>query len=54
MHMYDENPCMYMDLCNNAPETDFCTVSIYLAQRSLAVLLQFIEEIKRIKKKIKE
>lgn len=54
MHIYEENPCMYIYLCSNALDTDFQMVSIYVAQRFLAELLQFIEDIKGIKKKSKK
>lgn len=54
MHTYEENPGMYIHLCSNALETGFQMVSIYVAQRFLAELLQFIEDIKRIKKKSKK
>lgn len=54
MHTYEENPGMYIHLCSNALETGFQIVSIYVAQRFLAELLQFVEDIKGIKKKSKK
>lgn len=51
MRTYVDNPCTYIYLCSNALEKDFQMVSIYVTQRFLAELLQFTENIKRIKKK---
>lgn len=51
MHIYEENPCMYIYLCSNALETELKMISIYVAQKYLAELLMFMENIKRIKKK---
>lgn len=60
MHTYEENLGMYIHLCSNALEIarfsslGFQIVSIYVAQRFLAELLQFVEDIKGIKKKSKK
>lgn len=51
MHIYEENPCMYIYLCSNALETELKMISIYVAQKYLAELLMFMENVKRIKKK---
>lgn len=42
---------MYIYLCSNALETKLKMISIYVAQKYLAELLKFMENIKRIKKK---
>lgn len=42
---------MYIYLCSNALETELKMISIYVAQKYLAELLMFMENIKRIKKK---
>lgn len=42
---------MYIYLCNNALETELKMISMYVAQKLLAELLRFMENIKGIKKK---
>lgn len=42
---------MYIYLCSNALETELKMISIHVAQKFLAELLRFMENIKGMKKK---